>query len=103
MNAEEIKKIIARELDESKSVSNWHGVSLHECLVNPTKRNYEDSFNQGEVIELWLVLEECPNEKDGYQIVFDEKMHEFGLALPGNELDLFLGYYGSFLEALEGM
>jgi hypothetical protein len=103
MNAEDIKKIIADELGGRETVPNWHGISLEKCLVEPVKQEYEDSFNKDEVVKLWLVLEERPDDGDGYKIVFDEEMNEFGLATPGNGLDVFIGYYGSFLETLEGM
>ena len=49
------------------------------------------------------MLEEYPENKDGYKIVFDEDMKQFGLATPGKCIDLFIGYYGSFLQTLEGM
>lgn len=103
MKSEDIKKIIADELSGRKTAPNWHGISLEKCLVEPSKQKYEDSFNKNEVVELWLVLEECPENNDGYKIVFDEEMNEFGLATPGKGLDVFIGYYGSFLETIEGM
>ncbi len=38
-------------------------------------------------IELWLVLEEDPDTRNGYKIIHDEKEKMFGLATPGTEKD----------------
>ena len=104
MKASDVSEIIEQEIAGNWSLSNAHGVALKRCLVVPTKRIYEDSFNQGETLELWLVLEEVPEDQSGYKIVFGEDARMFGLAVKGfgNE-DVFLGFHGSFLETLEGM
>lgn len=104
MKTSEVSEIIEHEINGNWSLSNAHGVDLKRCLVVPTKRVYEDSFNQGKTIELWLVLEEVPEDQSGYKIVFDVDTSMFGLAVKGfgNE-DVFLGFHGSFLETLEGM
>ena len=104
MEASEISELIEREIGGNWSLSNAHGVDLRRCLVEPTKRVYEDSFRRGEMIELWLVLEEVPEDQSGYKIVFDEGSQMFGLATSNVAgPDVFLGYYGSFLETLEAM
>jgi hypothetical protein len=104
MEAGEVSKIVESEINGNWSLSNAHGVDLKRCLVKPQKQVYEDSFNPNETIELWLVLEEIPEDKSGYKIVFDEKTGMFGLASEGfHELDVFIGFYGSFLNTLEGM
>jgi hypothetical protein len=104
MEASEVSEIIEHEINGNWSLSNAHGVDLRRCLVPPIKRLYDDSFKEGETIELWLVLEEIPEDKSGYQIVFDEKSCMFGLAIGGaHEYDVFIGFYGTFLETLEGM
>ncbi len=104
MEASEITKIIESEINGNWSLSNAHGVDLKRCLVTPAKRIYEDGFNQSEKLELWLVLEEIPEDESGYKIVFDEKSRMFGLSTSGwHEYDSFLGFYGTFLETLESM
>jgi hypothetical protein len=104
MTAPEISEIIEREIDGNRSPSNAHGVDLRRCLVAPVKQAYQDSFKEGETIELWLVLEEVPENKSGYKIVFDEQTRMFGLAMSVvDQPDMFLGFYGTFLETLEGM
>jgi hypothetical protein len=103
MNADKVKNIIQAELQSGETISNWHGLSLNKCLVEPVLMDFEDSFNNGEIIKLWLVLEERPDEKDGYKIVYDPDENEFGLATNGNELPVLISFYGDFIETLEGM
>lgn len=53
---------------------------------------------------LWLVLEEMPEDKSRYKIVFAEQSGMFGLATDNiHGRDVFLGLYGTFLETLESM
>lgn len=104
MEASEVSKIIEREIRGERSRTNAHGVDLERCLVEPTRRIYENSFKQSETLELWLVLEEIPEDESGYKIVFDENSRMFGLAVDGfGEYDAFLGFYGTFLDALDSM
>jgi hypothetical protein len=105
MTASEISAIIEGEIGGDWSRSNAHGVDLRRCLVTPAEQVYEDSFKEGETLRLWLVLEERPADKSGYKIVFDEGSRMFGLATTNaaRGRDLFLGFYGTFLETLEGM
>ena len=51
---------------------------------------------------LWL-LEELPKDRNGYRIVYGELAGMFGLAVPGASRDVFIGYYGSFLDTYRGM
>ena len=104
MKASEVSEIIEREINGNWSLSNAHGVDLKRCLVPPIKLTYDDSFKEDETIELWLVLEEIPEDKSGYKIVYDERSGMFGLATRGaHAQDVFIGFYGTFLETLEGM
>jgi hypothetical protein len=99
----DISKLIEREIAGDWKRSNAHRVDLRRCLVPPEKRVFEQPF--GENIELWLVLEEHPNSKCGYKIVFDEIGQTFGLATSNvkSDRDCFLGTYGTFLETLDAM
>ncbi|MFL6230742.1 MAG: hypothetical protein ACJ741_18365 [Pyrinomonadaceae bacterium] len=105
MKASEVSEIVEHEIDGNWLLSNAHGVDLKRCLIAPpVKRLYEDSFRQGETMELWLVLEEVPETSSGYKIVFDEGSGMFGLAISGaHSNDVFIGFYGTFIETLEGM
>jgi hypothetical protein len=105
MDASEVSRVVTDEISGNWSLSNTHGVDLKRCLVVPIKHDYRDSFNEGDVISLWLVLEEVPEDSSGYKIVFDETTRRFGLATGDAQRleDVFLGFYGTFLETLEAM
>ncbi len=104
MDAEAVRGLIEREVAGDWSLTNLHGCDLRRCLVPPELREYDDScpgrpaVEPHPVIRLWLVLEETPGDRDGYKIVYGEEAGMFGLAVPGSPRDVFLGYYGSFLD-----
>jgi hypothetical protein len=106
MKASEVLEIVEREIGGNWSTSNAHGVDLKRCLLtSPVKMAFEVGPSHGKTKELWLVLEEAPETKSGYKIVFDEERRSFGLAITDARTkgNVFLGYYGSFLSTLEGM
>jgi hypothetical protein len=105
MTADDVRAIVEREIAGNWGVTNDHGCDLRRCLVLPTKKPYENSFKPGEYLELWLVLEENPeNPSSGYKIVFDEDRRDFGLAIVDEEgRGLFIAAYGSFLNTFKGM
>jgi len=100
MKQSEISKIIEQEINGNWSLSNLHGVDLRKCLVEPVKQVFVDSFNEGKIIQLWLVLEEVPEDKSGYKIIFDEGTRMFGLATSNGVL---IGFHGTFIKTLESM
>jgi hypothetical protein len=55
-------------------------------------------------LDLWLVLEETPGKRDGYLILYNHEMSQFGLGAwgEGDEI-VFLGYHGKFWSTFEGM
>lgn len=101
MDATQVKKQIEAEIDGNWDITNLHGVDLRRCLVEP--RKVTCCWNANETAEMWLVLEEWPNEKDGYKIVYDEVEDSYCLAVLNGEEYNVLGYYGSFLNTLKGM
>jgi len=103
MHAQEVSSIIAGDLAQNPNFFNAHGVDVVACLVQPELVEFDDSFNDGKTISLWLVLKERPNEEDGYLVVYDEMREMFGLAIYGNDRPVFIGLYGSFTETLAGM
>jgi hypothetical protein len=103
MNAEEVAALVKAEIGDQWEQSNAHGVDLRTCIVTPEKKSYTDGVGE-KAYELWLVLEEDPKERKGYKIVFDHEQRLFGLATTQrNGPDVFLGFYGTFLETLESM
>jgi len=106
MEPSEVTEIIGSEVAGDWSHSNAHGVDLKRCLVFPVKQLYENPVRNSTTgtIELWLVLEESPERKSGYKIVFDEKSRKFGLAIKDTQnKNAFLGFYGTFLATLDAM
>jgi dihydropteroate synthase len=104
MNSSEVSDYVKREIGSDWERSNAHGVNLRACLVQPQRRRFRDSFSECQMLDLWVVLEETPQTHLGYEIVFDEDNGTFGLATfdkMGDEV--FLGYYGTFIETLDAM
>ena len=102
-----IQDIIKNEI-ESHSINNWHGITKENLnqhlLLSPKLEVYIDGLNVNKRFKLWTVLEEYPEEKKVYTIFYDEKENEFGLGLKSPEGKLtFIGYYGGFIETLNGM
>jgi hypothetical protein len=109
MTAEQVRELIELEVAGDWSLTNAHGCDLRRCLVPPLEREYDDRragqplVEPPPVIRLWLVLEELPEDRSGYKIVYGEEARMFGLAVPGITRDVFIGYYGRFLDTYRGM
>jgi hypothetical protein len=109
MTAETVRELVEREIDGNWSRTNAHGCDLWRCLVLPNLREYDDCGGGHPLVEpypvvrLWLVLEEVPEDRSGYKIVYGEEAGMFGLAVPRTARDVFIGYYGSFLDTYCGM
>jgi hypothetical protein len=112
MTPEAVRELIEKEIGGDWSLSNLHGCDLKRCLVPPELREYDDCgfgrpfADPPPAIRLWLVLEEVPEERNGYKIVYDEESGMFGLAVPpvpGKCRDVFIGFYGDFLETYRNM
>ena len=109
MLAAEVRKRVEDEIGDDWTQSNLHGVDLQRCLLRDPvlttcvnsfcdSAKPEDKDNEPQLI-LWLVLEEDPVTKKGYQIVYNERTDLFGLAIGGT----FLGFHGNFIATLMGM
>lgn len=109
MTADGIRELIEREVTGDWSITNGHGCDLRRCLVPPVLRDYDDHgggrppVEPCPVLRMWLVLEEMPEDRSGYKVVYGEEAGMFGLALPGEIRDAFIGYYGSFLDTYHRM
>lgn len=110
MTSIEVLDIVLREIDGNWSISNAHGVDLKRCLLpKPVMSLFQDMSGRNpdpsRTINLWLVLEEDPDTRSGYKIVYDEQKNMFGLAIKDQveNIPIYLGVYGSFLNTLEGM
>jgi hypothetical protein len=105
-----LKRMILRELNECNlNPATGHfrtKEQVHERLVEPAKAEFM-TFNSAKA-ELWIVLDEIPNEpKKGYLVVYSEKEKLFGLAtksgIDDEKLGYLVGLYGSFVGALDNM
>lgn len=108
MTSEAVRQIVQQEIAGDWQRSNAHGCDLRRCLVEPVIGEYDDlgtrrPIDPAATIRLWLVLEESPEDRGGYKIVFDERSGLFGLAVPGQGRDVFIGFYGTFLETYAAM
>jgi hypothetical protein len=106
MTAGELRDRIVREIAGDWSRTNLHGCDLRQCLVTPIKQSFEDPNDPTQAVELWLVLEEDPENCNGYKVVYDESTDTFGLASPSFSpgRNGYIGFYGStFLEAFNAM
>jgi hypothetical protein len=104
MSSSDVRDRVEQEIGSDWGRSNPHGIDLSRCLVHPERRHFCDSFNQNRTIDLWLVLEQDTKTHEGYKIVFDEGNCKYGLAICGQEgCDVFIGYYGTFIETLDAM
>ena len=98
MTPDSITELIDAELAEHPGFANPHALDLPRCRVTPERRTFHDSFTDGP-LEAWLVLEERPDTRDGYRIVYGEERESFGLVTDG----VLIGWYGAFVDAVEGM
>jgi len=105
VTAKEVREIIEAEIGNDWLRRNAHGCDFKRCLVGPNVREFENCGGPGAkgFIKLWVVLEEHPEDRSGYQIVFDETSRRFGLACPGTAGPIYLGPYGNFLTAFDAM
>lgn len=103
MTAKDIQKIIKDDLESNPKFFNPHNIDIKRCSVEPKKLKFENSFSNGELLDLWLVLKEKPDSNDGYLIIYNEQNSKFGLAIYGKNEPVFIGYQGTFTETLSGM
>jgi hypothetical protein len=104
MTPSEVTQLIAQEIGSNWGHTNAHGLDLKVCLVTPELGAYCDPMDDARTFDLWRVLEEHPNTRSGYRIVFDERDRSFGLAMTDQHgRDVFLGSYGTFMETLDAM
>ena len=103
MTSEDVKQLIDGEVAGDWDRENLHGCTLRRCLVPPVKQSFSDPLTH-DTVELWVVLEEDPETRAGYKIVYDEASESFGLAHPGFDGNpSLIGFYGSFLDTYDGM
>ena len=100
MTPKEISRIIAKEINDDWSITNWHNCDLKKCLVRPKKRKLR-FFN--EIREAWIVLEENPITLEGNKVYFDEENNKFGLAKHSEPVGYACNSHDTFLAAFKSM
>jgi hypothetical protein len=112
MTPDAVRQLVHGQIKERWDTSNAHGIDLRRCLVDPVlvKMDHQRPVGEGipalrEIIDVWVVLEEYPGDRDGYKIVYDETNGMFGLAITGEGevRPFYLGAYGDFVTALQAM
>ena len=111
MTAAEIHSLVRDQIAGRWNETNGHRVDLKKSIITPAKtklihRLVQKGKTKEEIIDVWIVLEEEPQKKDGYKIVFDEKSRMFGLAsvgFPSDPHPCLDGFYGDFWTAFKGM
>lgn len=92
---------------ENSPIDNWHGITLDNItkhLISPVFETYSNPMDETITHQYWTVLEEYPEDRNGYTIFFDTNENEFGLGMHVKSKQMIsLGIYGSFIEALNGM
>jgi hypothetical protein len=66
IDTEKIKQIIADEVGEQGFITNWHGINIVDFLVEPYLQVCEDSFVEGQTLDLYVVLKEVLDSEEGY-------------------------------------
>jgi len=103
MSSEEVTRLIEAEVAGDWDRQNAHGCTIRRCLTEPHKLAFTDPLNH-DTVDLWLVLEEDSETRNGYKVVYDEINESFGLTITdAHERPVFLGLYGGFLDAYEAM
>jgi len=100
---QDVVRIIEEDLTRGGATLVWLGRPLRECLQVPVRRRFLNSHSNNEPEDLWFVFEEGPNSGEGYKVVYDEDLGEFGLAVQGVTEPVLIGYYGGFVETLNSM
>jgi hypothetical protein len=111
VTAPEVYALVQNQIGDRWGETNLHQVNLRKSVVSPQRmrficRRIKDGEIVGNTMDAWLVLEERPDTRDGYKIIYDEETNMFGLASPGWDTDPHPsvdGFYGDFWSAFKGM
>jgi hypothetical protein len=93
MTPQELAQLIEDDIASNQDALSWRGRPFRECLQEPKKVRVLNSHNNNEPEDLWLVFEEVPNAVEGYKVVYDESLGEFGLAVAGITEPVLIGIY----------
>ena len=103
MDASTITEAISEELRAAGNPTRVAGIDIHACLVSPTLQRFKAHPPGAPDWQLWVVLEEYPDQQSSYKVAYDPESGEFCLAIGKQPAATYVGHYGSFLEALAAM
>ena len=103
MTPQELSCLIEDDLARAGTGFAWPGRPINQCLQKPEKRRFLNSRSDDAPEDFWLVFEEGPGPGEGYMVVYDEELQEFGLAVQGTADPVVIGFYGGFVETLNSM
>ncbi len=98
LTPETLKNRILSELYHSDE-----DVLFFTSRINPQIEEFNISIDSELTIHLWNVYVDPEDSSFHYAIVFEEEENIFGLAHCTENGNYFIGYYGSFLDALHSM
>ena len=103
MTGADVTRLIEAEVAGDWDRENLHGCTVRRCLIEPERRTVLNPPD-GDPVDVWIVLEEEPETRDGYKVIYDDVNESFGLAYPDRKgVSTLVGLYGSFLTAYDGM
>lgn len=103
MTTIEVKHRILKDLKELEGQSDPLGFDLNVHLIEPKKEVYLSSIDPRTSFVFWTVFEEIL-DRSGYKITFNPEDDSFGLGiLTENDQLLYIGSYGSFIDALKAL
>ena len=103
MNVDAVRNLLSEQLASEAPRSNLHGCDLEECLVEPQLEEFLATPKEAPKFELWVVLEERPDTRDGYKIALDPDTAVFCLAYGSQPGASYVGHYGTFWDAFDAM
>jgi len=83
MDNSDIKRIVREEIVRSERFENSHGITLQnlgEFLVEPFTIRVDPDDRESSTREMWVVLQEYPQQAEGYSVVYDPSHNGWGVA-----------------------
>jgi hypothetical protein len=107
MIEQNILLLIEKELSEHKQEKNQILKNFPNSIIEkPFLQTFHNDWSKAEE-EYWVVFDEFPNDlKNGYLIIHNESINEFGLATKTSLISdkgTLIGIYGSFIDSFIGM
>jgi hypothetical protein len=111
MDSGDVQLELERQLRAAPPLDNAHGITLENVrahiIAPPVLVRFENAGipSGPPEVEVWIVLDECPESEDGYLVVYHPDSRMYGLALKKGfqGRGVFLGCYGSLVETLNAM